>query len=350
MRLGSTWRVALLCGLIAPSAAFAAELQENRGRWILDERGNATPPEGSRRGLQTSGLVWHRGLLWSVGDQRSRYPGHVLAIDPKSARLAAPPLRPKIAAELRERPGAQAFLARPNPDFEGIASLPGHDGRFLVAVEDKFPSIVEIEIEGTRSATLLQYTPINFNQLEPWRGDTNFRLEGILVHRDSVLLAYERAADRLPRLLVVPLQSARGGESAAPEVVDIDFAALGRPAHKPSARLNLNGLAMLPGAPSPTVVGLCRDQERLLIIDLHRRQVRRVVDLKLTDPSGQAVRWVSPEGVAAHGDTVWLVNDPDSVRGNYRLTGRDNADGHFAHYTPLLFAIPLHQLSGEQRR
>ena len=41
---------------------------------------------------------------------------------------------------------------------------------------------------------------------------------------------------------------------------------------------------------------------------------------------------------------VWLINDPDSVRGNYRALADDEAEGPFAAYTPLLFEVPVAQV------
>ena len=40
-------------------------------------------------------------------------------------------------------------------------------------------------------------------------------------------------------------------------------------------------------------------------------------------------------------DRLWIVNDPDSVRDNYRTQDQEKAEGHFANFTPLLFEMRL---------
>ena len=71
--------------------------------------------------------------------------------------------------------------------------------------------------------------------------------------------------------------------------------------------------------------------------------MRRVVDLDLRTPEGFSIEWVSPEGLAvdASSNRLWLVNDPDSVRGNYRARDAQQAEGRFAEFAPLLFQLAL---------
>ena len=40
-------------------------------------------------------------------------------------------------------------------------------------------------------------------------------------------------------------------------------------------------------------------------------------------------------------DRLWIINDPDSVRGNYRARDEETASGHYADYVPLLFEMKL---------
>ena len=41
---------------------------------------------------------------------------------------------------------------------------------------------------------------------------------------------------------------------------------------------------------------------------------------------------------------LWIINDPDSVSGNYRRRGVKKADGMYARYAPLLFEMKLAEL------
>ena len=54
----------------------------------------------------------------------------------------------------------------------------------------------------------------------------------------------------------------------------------------------------------------------------------------------------SPEGLAIDqkGERLWIINDPDSVKGNYRFRGAKKASGPYALYTPLLFELKLSDL------
>ena len=72
----------------------------------------------------------------------------------------------------------------------------------------------------------------------------------------------------------------------------------------------------------------------------------RWVDLDLREPGGGKIYWVSPEGIAIdqEGGRLWIINDPDSVSGNYRRRGVKKADGMYALYAPLLFEMKLAQL------
>ena len=84
----------------------------------------------------------------------------------------------------------------------------------------------------------------------------------------------------------------------------------------------------------------------MLLIDLDKARVVRWVDLDLRDPCGGRIYWVSPEGLALDEEAgrLWIINDPDSVSGNYRRRGVKKADGMYALYAPLLFEMKLAEL------
>jgi hypothetical protein len=69
-----------------------------------------------------------------------------------------------------------------------------------------------------------------------------------------------------------------------------------------------------------------------------------VIDLTLRAPDGDEILWVSPEALAAAQGSLWLVNDPDSVRGNYRKLADAAATGLFEVHAPLLFRMSLREL------
>src|SRR5262245_22831759 len=81
----------LLCAAAIPLARDSFSLVAN-GRWVLMQDGQAAPSDDFQRGLQTSGLTWDGKLIWSVGDQRASFPGHLYAIDAQSGRLDRAPI------------------------------------------------------------------------------------------------------------------------------------------------------------------------------------------------------------------------------------------------------------------
>jgi hypothetical protein len=324
------------------------EALEARGRWVLDALGKSTPPGSFTRGAQTSGLTYGAGMLWSIGDQRSRYPGCLFRLDPANARFAGKPLR------LRPKPhrGTDAafgeYLRIPNSDFEGLAFHPGNPSVLFAVTEDKVPWIAEIHLVSPEEAHLVGLTPVGYPRgLEPWRDDTNFRLEGVTLSADGGTLysAFERSADDFPRLLRMPLARARGGEFARFQDVSLPLRDIAGRGDKPRARLNMNGLQWISTGTSSALLAVARDQERILVARLDEQQVV-AIDLDLRSPEGKRIKWVSPEGIAADpsSNRLWIVNDPDSVRGNYRARDDTSATGQFAQFTPLLFELKLSEV------
>ena len=361
-----------------------------RGVWVLDVDGRAVGPESFRRGLQTSGLTVRKGELWSVGDQRSQFPGHLMAIDPKTGRLVRDPIPLRVPKRQKgENPHFETYRKIPNSDFEGLVVSPVDADRFFAVTEDKTPWIASIRLttavdrdgpndetqppgddapngapndaQSAQRAEILSLTEVRWPEgLGAWREDTNFRLEGLALSPDAKLLylAFERAADDLPRILELPTrelvsEDRRAREATVePRLVPIAFDRVPFRKEKGRARLNLNGLQVIQHGSRSFLLGVARDQERILVIDLASREVARLVDLDLRDPTDGRILWVSPEGIAADpgADAIWLVSDPDSVRGNYRLRSDDQATGRFAEYVPLLFRVSLSSVLPEIER
>jgi len=326
-----------------------------KGAWVLDADGKPIGPQGFRRGLQPSGLVYRDGQLWSIGDQRSEYPNHVFRIDPRTGRLIGKPIRldpePPAGAESAD---FQEYRAIPNCDFEGLAVVPGAKDRMLALTEDKTPWIADVRLEesaGSFQARLKQLTRITLPPgITSWRNDPNYRFEGLCVSDDAamVYLAFERAEDELPRIYSTPLAEAVSGSAPRLVEVPVAFAAVPLRADKPKARLNVNDILFLRTDGRPSLLAVLRDQERVATIDLEKHEVTRIVDLQLLDPEGRAIEWVSPEGLAVDtaSDRLWIINDPDSVGTNYRLRDRPAPEGPFAEYSALLFEVRLSEVLG----
>ena len=331
-----------------------------RGIWVADAEGKPTPPGSFTRGLQTSGLVFREGELWSIGDQRSQFPGQIFRMDARTARLLEKPVKLEVP---EEKPGENSEFAAyrriPNSDFEGFALDPLEPGTLYAITEDKIPWVAEIHLERSQEgpapashrARIVQLGRIRFPpDAEPWREDPNFRFEGCAIHDDgkTLYLAFERAKDELPRLYRSGLVAARSGKEIALEKVPVAFGDVPPRKDKPEARLNLNDIAFFRHEGRPALLAIARDQERLLVIDLDRSAVARCVDLDLLDPTGAAIEWASPEGVAIDPPRgrVWIITDPDSVGKSYRARAERAPTGQFADYSPLLYELGLGTVLG----
>jgi hypothetical protein len=326
---------------------------ELRGRWVLDSAGKAVGPDSFRRGLQTSALLYRGSELLSVGDQRSQYPSHLFRISSASGLLLGPPM--KITPP-GEKPGEsrhfKTYRSIPNSDFEGLAADPAVKNRLYGITEDKVPwvSILKLEKSGEQTHVKLEsLTQVLFPEgLKPWDGNKNFRLEGIALGENSerAYLAYERALDDLPRVLEIKLAGLAGKDTISARDLEISFDAVPRRPDKKNSLLNINDIQFLRRENRSWLIALARDQERILLIDLEKERVARWLDLDLREPGGGKIYWVSPEGLAIdqEGGRLWIINDPDSVSGNYRRRGVKKAAGMYALYAPLLFEMKLAEL------
>lgn len=325
-----------------------------QGRWLLDPEGRPVPPRFFERGLQTSGLVFRAGVLWSMGDQRAEWPGQLLRIDPKTFRLMGPPIRPHLSEPPGGNPLFGEYRAIPNSDFEGLALDPKDPSILHAVTEDKRIWLVRLRLEEKSPpvARIEQITPL---QLPPgfrsYRDDPNYRFEGIAISDDAktLYLAWERAADRLPRLFSIPAAKGASGKVVPVREVPMDFAAVQPRPDKARAMLNLNDIQFLRREGRPCLLGVARDQERLLLLDLEKGKVERVVDLDLRAPDGDPIYWVSPEGLAIDeaSNRLWLISDPDSIRGNYRKRMDEHGEGNFAAMAPLIFETRLSAALGD---
>jgi hypothetical protein len=157
-----------------------------KGRWVLDQQGRpvAPPAPGERtQGLQTSGLDYDGKSLWTVGDRRSNSPGHLLRIDPESARLSADPIRLEVTSSTKgvipER------LGKSNPDLEGLCLKRGDPMLLYIVLEYDGNYILESHYHaGDGTAPILRVVSARFPS-PPVEGDPNSRFEGIGVDGET---------------------------------------------------------------------------------------------------------------------------------------------------------------------
>jgi hypothetical protein len=124
----------------------------------------------------------------------------------------------------------------------------------------------------------------------------------------------------------------------------VAFAGWSQLTGKRGAMLNANALQFLrtPSGASRLLV-LCRDRELIFVMDPDTGQLIGQTTLKLLSPEGQTIEWVSPEGIAYEPGSgiIYVISDPDSTDGNYRLRSTSSAQGRFAQFVPLLFQFKV---------
>jgi hypothetical protein len=312
-----------------------------KGRWVLDQQGRPVAPPvpgGRTQGLQTSGLDYDGKSLWTVGDRRSNYPGHLLRINPENARVASDPIKlevtPHTKGVIPER------LGTGNPDLEGLSLKRGDPLLLYMVLEYDGNYILESHYHtGEGTATILRVLSARFPS-PPVEGDSNSRFEGIGVDGEILYIAYEKDGAGRPHVYRGSLTA----DSTEVELVEVPVPFSRVPPRPGKGGINVNGLKLLRGK-APTLVMIARDQERLLLYELSTGKLS-YVDLDFRDPDNREIYWTSPEGIALdpEGDRLWLITDPDSLRGNYRLRDESMASGNYAAMVPLLFEIRLSEV------
>jgi phytase-like protein len=310
---------------------------QTKGRWVLDPDGKPIrPPDagGRMQGLQTSGLDFDGKFLWAVGDQRSNYAGNIFRIDPGTARLAGDPVKLDFGSRKLEIPQS---LRINNPDLEGLCIKDSERPTFYIAVETDGTYVLESHYEQGKPVSPVDRVLLAHFDVEPAPGDPNSRFEGVATDGKDLFLAYERDGKGRPHIYRGPIPL-KGSELQLQDL-EVPFSQL--PPRPGKGTINVNDLTLLPTQP-PTLAIIARDQERLLFFELTTRQLS-YVDLDFRDPDDQEIYWTSPEGIAADlkGDRLWLITDPDSLRGNYRRRDQALASGNYADMVPLLFEMRL---------
>ena len=312
-----------------------------KGRWVLDQRGQAVAPPipgGRMMGLQTSGLSYDGTFLWSVGDQRSNFPGNVFHVDPNTARLVADPIRlevtPGTQGEVPER------LLTANPDLEGLCIKPGDPLTLYITVETDGLRILECRYQPSRKTVSILRVLSAVFVVDPIEGDRNARFEGVAADGETLYVAYEKDGGGHPHVYygTLPMDTTELRLRELP----VPFSRL--PPRPEKGGVNVNGLDLLLGE-TRMLVMVARDQERLLFYELKTGQLS-YVDLDFRDPAGREIYWTSPEAVAVDPleDRLWVINDPDSRRGNYRLRDETVPSGNYKAMVPLLFEFRLSQI------
>ncbi|MEH8018233.1 hypothetical protein MN202_13410 [Rheinheimera muenzenbergensis] len=348
--------------LLFSSASFAS--LPLAGNWITDLQGQSlTDP-------QSSGLTYRHGELIHIGDNSAaeHMRNKLMRINPHTAQLNAAPLNISVSAKVLN--GCFGALFASYPDFESLTWDKVDDSVLISVTEDSsfvslspecqqryadsystdFPTLlVKIETDTKLSrAEITAVRPVQFPQSAKVGNFPNDGIEGLTFDKSGNLyLALEQNAANAPMIFVTPYSADFWQQDGYVKLQDSGLV-LPVPDEKDHP---INGLDYLPakkhGHPG-YLVAAARNDDQLWIIDLSRQQPPFVQNITFYAPTPadnncpayEAMVQTAIEGVAVHGDSVYLVNDawkkhyPDNIRCPANAA-------HFNKFAPLLFSLPV---------
>jgi uncharacterized protein YjiK len=307
--------------------------------------GDAAPHNDFIRGLQTSGLAFDGDRLWSVGDQRSAFPGHLFVVRPDTGRLDGEPI-PLVADDDAIK---RQLADWGRIDAEGIDVISRDERRFVVLVEDEATAALVVRVTESRRAVVEAIWNFRFPDTalpQPYRNDPNYRLEGIAIDGTASrgYVAFERDRANRPHLYQFDLHAAPRAGTGSVQLTELSFRGWDELGGKPGTLCNVNGLEFArTAAGEPRLIVLCRDREMYFIVNPDSGRLIAQFELAFVAPDGERIEWASPEGIAIDHtrNALFVVSDPDSTDGNWRLRATRSATGRFAQYVPLLFELKL---------
>ncbi|WP_445768287.1 hypothetical protein [Rheinheimera sp.] len=349
------------------ACASYANSQPVAGKWITDLHGQTlTDP-------QSSGFTWRHGELIHLGDNSAAEPmrNTLLRINPNTAQLNAAPVRITVAESVLN--GCFGALFASYPDFESLTWDRVDDTVLISVTEDSsfislsadckirygdtystdFPTLlVKIATDKTLSrAEITAVRPVQFPQAAAVGNAPNDGIEGLAFDNEGNLyLALEQNAANAPMIFKTPYHSTFWQQDGFVKVEDTKFV-LPVPDNKDHP---INGLDFLAGKKQGHpgyLVAAARNDDQLWILDLSQQQAPFVQQMAYyaptpadsTCPAYEQMVQTAIEGVAVHGDTVYLVNDAWKKHYPDNIQCPANA-AHFNKFAPLLFSLPLNPL------
>ncbi|MDX1392361.1 MAG: hypothetical protein R3241_08270 [Rheinheimera sp.] len=337
------------------------------GKWLTDAAGQtlANP--------QSSGFTWRHNEIIHIGDNSADevMRNKLLRVNPHTAQLNAAPIHISVSDQVLN--GCFGDLFRQYPDFEALIWDRQDDTVFITVTEDSafvslspeckarfgethstdYPTLlVRIDTDKALSrAEITAVRPVQFPQAAKVGNAPNDGIEGLAIDNSGNLyLALEQNAANAPMIFTTPYTDSFWQQHDYVKVQDTGFV-LPLPDDKDHP---INDLDYLPspktGHPG-YLVAVARNDDQLWIIDISQQQPPFVQQMAYFAPTGadtscppyEKLVQTAIEGVAVHGDNLYLVNDAWKQRYNDNIQCPANA-AHFAKFAPLLFTVPLNPL------
>lgn len=344
------------------------------GEWILDIDNNVMINP------QTSGLKYHAGFLYSVSDASAAgfQQRKLHKIDMEGAKVVAKIGPTLISNEIQQSCFYEYLNVR--PDYEALVPLNDAASEWLFVTEDAregaqlseacqkkymnthstlYPSLLVRLVLSGETLIAQSVRPIQF-PLESKVGDTaNDGIEGLaLTHDNRLLLGLEQDSANQPQVFEVQLDDDFWQTQSFVKLAstNLKLPDLGKIDHP------INGMDIYyPHEGSEGyLVAAARNQDQLWLIDLSEKRPTKILPLIFVAPSQMRhsalnsplnantpqcapvheMNNASIEGVAVHGNNVYLVNDP--WKANYPKNVVCESDRQrYEAFAPLLFKLTL---------
>lgn len=352
--------VLFACGSYANSQPVA-------GKWITDLQGQSlTDP-------QSSGFTWRHGELIHLGDNSAAEPmrNKLLRINPHTAQLNAEPLNITVSNQVLN--GCFGTLFANYPDFESLTWDRVDDTVLISVTEDSsfitlsaeckmrygetnstdFPTLlVKIDTDKALSrAEITAVRPVQFPKAANVGNFPNDGIEGLTFdNAGNLYLALEQNAANAPMIFKTPYDKTFWQQDGYVKVQDSGLV-LPVADNKDHPINGLDYLAAKKQGHPGYLVAAARNDDQLWILDLSQQQAPFVQQMAYyaptpadsTCPAYEPLVQTAIEGVAVHGDTVYLVNDAWKKHYPDNIQCPANA-AHFNKFAPLLFSLPLNPL------
>ena len=347
--------------------AKALAAQPVAGIWITDLEGQTIADP------QSSGFTYRHNELLHLGDNSAAEPmrNKLLRINPKTAQLNAAPVPITVAETVLK--GCFGDLFASYPDFESltwdrvndtvlisvtedssfVSLTPECQARYANTYSTDFPTLlVKIQTDKLLSrAEITAVRPVQFPESAAVGNAPNDGIEGLAFDdAGNLYLALEQNSANAPMIFKTAYNDAFWQQDSFVQVQDTGFV-LPVPDSKDHP---INGLDYVPakktGHPG-YLVAAARNDDQLWIIDISQQQAPFVAQLAYYAPTPEdsncpAFEFMvqtAIEGVAVHGDRVYLVNDAWKKHYPDNITCPANAN-NFKQFSPLLFSLPVNPL------
>lgn len=358
-------RKSLSCiGFILFASTPALASQALTGQWLTDLQGETLADP------QTSGLTWRDGELLSLGDQSAapELRMKIFRINPQTGRFVTAPIPITLSADVRQSCFGD-YLAN-SPDLEAL-TWDRLDAQTLITVTEDasraqlspvcarkfaqtnsttYPTLL-LKISTDAALTRAEITavrPVQFPAEANVGNLPNDGIEGLAIDdHQNLYLGLEKNMAGLPAIFKTRLTADFWTRDNFVKVIDANLTLpeLDDRGHP------INDLDFMP-SPVPGhpgyLIAAARNDDELWVFDLTNRVKPFVQPLQFyvaTDNSGlcpvyERVVQTALEGVAVHGQTLYLVNDPWKQHYPDNVQCEVNAR-HFLKMAPLLFQQPL---------